>query len=97
MAHHLLLSHQQQCNKKMREGVRIADDQDDPGTADLFTQTVQIHEKYEWWLRDILEKRDGLTRKPHCPDDSCIFPTVGISLQLFRENLTPTGLNRRFF
>lgn len=46
--------------KEMREGVRIADDQDDPGTADLFTQAVQIHEKHEWWLRDILEKRDGL-------------------------------------
>ncbi len=47
--------------KEMREGVRIANDQDDPGTADLFTQAVQIHEKHEWWLRDILEKRDGLT------------------------------------
>src|SRR5262245_3906034 len=46
--------------KEMREGVRIADEQGDPGTADLFTQAVQIHEKHEWWLRDILEKRDGL-------------------------------------
>jgi len=46
--------------KEMREGVRTADEQDDPGTADLFTQAVQIHEKHEWWLRDILEKRDGL-------------------------------------
>jgi len=47
--------------KEMREGVRAADAEDDPGTADLFTQAVQIHEKHEWWLRDILEKRDGLT------------------------------------
>jgi len=47
--------------KEMREGVRIANEQNDPGTADLFTQAVQIHEKHEWWLRDILEKRDGLT------------------------------------
>jgi starvation-inducible DNA-binding protein len=46
---------------EMRAGVRLADDSDDPGTADLFTRTVQIHEKHEWWLRDILERRDGLT------------------------------------
>lgn len=31
------------------------------GTADLFTIAVQIHEKHEWWLRDMLETRDGLT------------------------------------
>lgn len=46
--------------KEMREAVYIADEQRDPGTADLFTDAVQIHEKHEWWLRDILEKRDGL-------------------------------------
>ena len=48
--------------KEMREGVRTANDQDDPGTADLFTQVVQIHEKHEWWLRDMLEKSDGFIR-----------------------------------
>jgi starvation-inducible DNA-binding protein len=47
--------------KEMRQGVRTATAQDDPGTADLFTTAVQIHEKHEWWLRDMLEKRDGLT------------------------------------
>ncbi|HEY8563085.1 MAG TPA: Dps family protein [Pyrinomonadaceae bacterium] len=47
--------------KEMREAVKIADESDDPGTADVFTRFVQIHEKQEWWLRDILEKRDGLT------------------------------------
>jgi len=46
--------------KEMRAGARAADDQDDPGTVDLFSRHVQIHEKHEWWLRDILEKRDGL-------------------------------------
>jgi hypothetical protein len=25
------------------------------------TEAVQLHEKHEWWLRDILEARDGLT------------------------------------
>lgn len=47
--------------KEMREAIKIADDNDDPGTADVLTRFVQIHEKQEWWLRDILEKRDGLT------------------------------------
>jgi starvation-inducible DNA-binding protein len=47
--------------KEMREAARVADDHDDPGTVDLFSKHVQIHEKHEWWLRDILEKGDGLT------------------------------------
>jgi starvation-inducible DNA-binding protein len=47
--------------KEMREAIKAAADNDDPGTADVLTKFVQIHEKQEWWLRDILEKRDGLT------------------------------------
>ena len=47
--------------KEMRAGARAADEADDPGTNDLFARVVQIHEKHEWWLRDILEKRDGLS------------------------------------
>ena len=46
--------------KEIRAGARTADKADDPGTVDLFSKVVQIHEKHEWWLRDILEKRDGL-------------------------------------
>lgn len=46
--------------KEMRAAVRAADQHDDPGTVDLFSRVVQLHEKHEWWLRDILEKRDGL-------------------------------------
>jgi len=47
--------------KEMRAAARVADEHDDPGTVDLFSRHVQIHEKHEWWLRDILEKNDGLT------------------------------------
>jgi len=47
--------------KEMRAAIKSANDNDDPGTADVFTRFVQIHEKHEWWLRDILTKRDGLT------------------------------------
>jgi starvation-inducible DNA-binding protein len=47
--------------KEMRDAARVADDHDDPGTVDLFSRHVQLHEKHEWWLRDILEKGDGLS------------------------------------
>jgi starvation-inducible DNA-binding protein len=46
---------------EMRSAARTADEQDDPGTVDLFSRHVQIHEKHEWWLRDLLEKGDGLS------------------------------------
>ncbi len=46
---------------EMRQAIKTANNEDDPGTADVLTRFVQIHEKQEWWLRDILEKRDGLT------------------------------------
>ena len=46
--------------RDMREGARIADDNNDPGTVDLFSKTVQIHEKHEWFLRQVLKKKDGL-------------------------------------
>jgi starvation-inducible DNA-binding protein len=46
--------------KEMREAAKIADEHGDPGTVDLFSRFVQIHEKHEWWLRDMLHKRDGL-------------------------------------
>lgn len=45
---------------EMRVAARVADDHDDPGTVDLFSRHVQIHEKHEWFLRNILERNDGL-------------------------------------
>jgi starvation-inducible DNA-binding protein len=45
--------------KELRQAFRAADEHDDPGTADLFAKVVQVHEKHEWWLRDILRKGDG--------------------------------------
>ena len=44
----------------MRQGARHADEHDDPGTVDMFSKFVQIHEKHEWWVRDMLQKGDGL-------------------------------------
>jgi starvation-inducible DNA-binding protein len=46
--------------KELRQGVATADEHDDPGTVDLLSKIVQVHEKHEWWLRDILRKGDGL-------------------------------------
>lgn len=46
--------------KDLREGAKAADESNDPGTVDLFSKVVQIHEKHEWFLREILKKRDGL-------------------------------------
>ncbi|MGH9255566.1 MAG: Dps family protein [Vicinamibacterales bacterium] len=45
---------------ELRRGARIANEHDDPGTVDLFSRSVQIHEKHEWWMRDILRRDDGL-------------------------------------
>jgi starvation-inducible DNA-binding protein len=46
--------------KDMRDAARVADDNNDPGTVDLFSRTVQVHEKHEWFLREVLKKKDGL-------------------------------------
>jgi starvation-inducible DNA-binding protein len=46
--------------KEMREAAKSADESNDPGTVDLLSRVVQIHEKHEWFLRDILKKKDGL-------------------------------------
>ena len=47
--------------KEMRHGAKVADDHNDPGTVDIFSKMVQIHERHEWFMRDILRAGDGLT------------------------------------
>jgi len=46
--------------KDMRAAARVADDSNDPGTVDLFSKIVQIHEKHEWFIREVLKCKDGL-------------------------------------
>lgn len=46
--------------QEMRAAVKTAEEHDDPGTVDMFSRNVQIYEKQEWWLRDMLRKGDGL-------------------------------------
>ena len=46
--------------REMRLAAYSADEHRDPGTVDLFARFVQMHEKHEWWLRDMLRRGDGL-------------------------------------
>ena len=46
--------------KNMREAAKLADNSNDPGTVDLFSKLVQIHERDEWFIREALGKKDGL-------------------------------------
>jgi starvation-inducible DNA-binding protein len=45
---------------EIRRAAKLADEHGDPGTVDLFSRVVQIHEKHEWWMRDLLRTGDGL-------------------------------------
>jgi len=46
--------------RDIREAVKIAEEHGDPGTVDRLSRLVQVHEKHEWRLRDMLRKGDGL-------------------------------------
>jgi len=46
--------------KEMRDGAKASEENNDPGSVDLFSKFVQVHEKHEWFLREILKKGDGL-------------------------------------
>lgn len=46
--------------REMRLAAYTAGEHRDPGTVDLFARFVQVHEKHEWWLRDMLKRSDGL-------------------------------------
>jgi len=41
--------------RDMKKGYALANGQGDLGTADMFTRFVQVHEKMEWFLRELLE------------------------------------------
>jgi starvation-inducible DNA-binding protein len=46
--------------QELREAVGVADAARDPGSVDLFTRLLLVHEKQEWFLREVLERKDGL-------------------------------------
>jgi starvation-inducible DNA-binding protein len=45
---------------EMREGARMADEAQDPGTNDLYATSVQTHEKYAWFIREFMQKGDEM-------------------------------------
>jgi starvation-inducible DNA-binding protein len=46
--------------EEMRRGARLADEEGDYGTNDLFATAVQEHEKYVWFLSEALRRGDGI-------------------------------------
>ena len=44
----------------MRRAIEIADEAHDPGTADLLTRFIQIHEKQAWFLREVAARESSL-------------------------------------
>jgi len=42
---------------EFKDAIKVADSENDPGTADLFTRIIQVHEKQQWFLREFLEKK----------------------------------------
>jgi starvation-inducible DNA-binding protein len=39
--------------RELRQGQRAAIDAGDPGSAELFSRVVQVHERHEWFLRNL--------------------------------------------
>ena len=54
------LANERKIIAEMREAARIADEEHDPGTNDLFATCVQTHEKHAWFVEEFLRKGDGL-------------------------------------
>ncbi|URR34823.1 DNA starvation/stationary phase protection protein [Thermosynechococcus sp. HN-54] len=45
---------------EMHQDAEIATEAGDIGTADLYTRSVQTHQKHRWFLKEFLAKGDGL-------------------------------------
>jgi starvation-inducible DNA-binding protein len=46
--------------QELRQAIKVADTEGDPGTSNLFGDIIQMHEKQAWFLREALQKGDGL-------------------------------------
>ena len=54
------LVNERQIIGEMRAAARIADEEDDAGTNDLFATLVQTHEKNAWFIEEFLRRGDGM-------------------------------------
>ena len=60
----------------LKRGFDRADEDGDPGTADLFAKIVQEHEKMEWFLRETLEGPSTLLDAAAASTGAVHAPTV---------------------
>ncbi|MGA7861450.1 MAG: DNA starvation/stationary phase protection protein [Thermoplasmata archaeon] len=56
MVEHLVESHRH-IIRNFKAGFELSTELHDPGTADLVTRCLVVHEKLEWFLRELLERR----------------------------------------
>jgi starvation-inducible DNA-binding protein len=54
------LANEERTIDDMRAAVKIAEDEGDPGTSDIFATLVQTHEKHRWFASEFLRHGDGL-------------------------------------
>ena len=54
------LSNERNIIEGMRKGAKLAEEAGDYGTNDLFSNHVQTHEKYAWFIEEFLRKDDGM-------------------------------------
>ena len=54
------LSNERRIIQEMREAARRAEEENDYGTNDLYSQSVQTHEKNAWFIEEFLRRGDGL-------------------------------------
>ena len=46
---------------QLREAIRIADENGDPGSADLFTRVLLVHEKHLWFLKQTAKREERVS------------------------------------
>jgi starvation-inducible DNA-binding protein len=50
----------EQVVQQLRQAIKAADAEGDPGTSSLLGDIIQMHEKQAWFLREALQRGDGL-------------------------------------
>ena len=54
------LANERRIIDEMRDGARLAEEENDYGTNDLFATMVQNHEKNAWFIEEFLRRGDGM-------------------------------------
>ncbi|MPZ49465.1 MAG: DNA starvation/stationary phase protection protein [Dehalococcoidia bacterium] len=54
------LANERHIIQEMKEGASLAEEDNDPGSVDLYSRSIQDHEKYAWFLDETLRRVDGV-------------------------------------